>query len=140
MSTWNGIGTKYLGFGYKQPDGSHNATEWFVLNLMPIIPLRRYQLEVGKTRYASGAVGSTLTTEYLVLGRTRLRPLEVLATYLTWWIVVPGIALAPLVAASQLTAGDGSQSGVLVVFGLVWLLAFPITLMVVSKRARGLPR
>ena len=49
MSTVMGVGTRYLGFSFRRPDDTHEATEWFVLLYMPIIPLRRQTLLVGET-------------------------------------------------------------------------------------------
>jgi hypothetical protein len=54
MSTWNGIGTKFMGFTGKMPDGTHHATKWFVICGLPVIPLRRYRLTVGKTEHFGG--------------------------------------------------------------------------------------
>ena len=84
-----GVGTRYLGFSFCRPDGTHDATEWFVLLYMPIIPLRRHTLLVGETsgRYAAGTV--SYVTRYEIVHETRPRTLEVLATYLTWWAWFP---------------------------------------------------
>ncbi|MCX4546107.1 hypothetical protein [Streptomyces sp. NBC_01565] len=144
MSTWNGIGTKYLGFSRKQSDGSHHATEWFVVNYLPVVPLRRYRLVVGRTNHTPGSTGgSTSTTEYHVLGRTRLRVLEVLATYLTWWVAGPALVLSPflLMAWANPDFGRGSSfwSGVVVIGGLTWVVGLPIVLISASRRWRELP-
>lgn len=89
MSTVMGTGTRYLGFSFRRPDGTHDATEWFELLHMPIIPLRRHTLVVGETsgHYAAGAI--SYLTRYGILHESRPRPLDVLATYLTWWVLVP---------------------------------------------------
>ncbi|MER5808599.1 hypothetical protein ABT143_10470 [Streptomyces sp. NPDC002033] len=144
MSTWNGIGTKYLGFGRRQSDGSHHATEWFVISYMPVVPLRRYRLLVGATQYVPGAVGGgTSTTPYHVLERTRLRVLDVLATYLAWWVAGPALVLGPffLMARVAPDAGRGSAfwSGVVVIGGLVWVVGLPVLLISRTRRWRGLP-
>ncbi|MFG2621408.1 hypothetical protein ACGFXC_27715 [Streptomyces sp. NPDC048507] len=144
MSTWNGIGTKYLGFGRRRPDGSHHATEWFVIGFMPVVPLRRYRLVVGATRYVPGAAGGgTSTTAYHVLERTRLRVPDVLATYLAWWVAGPALVLGPFFLLARLApdAGRGSAfwSGVVVIGGLVWVVGLPVLLVSRSRRWRGLP-
>ncbi|MFE3934924.1 hypothetical protein ACFXPJ_14325 [Streptomyces goshikiensis] len=144
MSTWNGIGTKYLGFSRRQPDGSHHATEWFVISYMPVVPLRRYRLVVGTTEYTPGAVGgSTSTTAYRVLGRSPVRVLDVLATYLAWWIVGPALVLGPFFlmarAAPAVGRGAGVWCGVIVIGGLVWIVGLPLLLVSRSRRWRDLP-
>ncbi|MET9963520.1 hypothetical protein ABZ128_31360 [Streptomyces sp. NPDC006326] len=144
MSTWNGIGTKYLGFSRARADGSHHATEWFVVASMPIVPLRRHHLVVGRTTYTRGtAAGSTSTTTYRLLGRTRLRWRDVLATYAAWWVVGPALVLAPFLLLSWADgdAGRGSAfwSGVIVIGGLVWVVGLPFLLITLSRRRRGLP-
>ncbi|ATZ28964.1 hypothetical protein ACFZBM_39125 [Streptomyces lavendulae] len=144
MSTWNGIGTKYLGFSHRRPDGSHHATEWFVISYMPVVPLRRYRLVVGPTEYAPGAVGgSTSTTAYRVLGRSTVRVRDVLATYLIWWVAGPALTLGPFFLMARVAPGAGRGSafwsGVILIGGLVWIVGLPVLLISRSRRWRGLP-
>ncbi|MEV8477908.1 hypothetical protein [Streptomyces sp. NPDC051173] len=144
MSTWNGIGTKFLGYSRVRPDGTHHATEWFVLNFMPVIPLRRYRLKVGATTYTPGSIsGSTSATSFELFGRTRLKLLEVLATYIAWWIIGPGIAASPFLLMSCIDTDFGRGSslwrGVVVIAGLLWVVGAPMTLIMVTNRVRKLP-
>ncbi|MFE2144710.1 hypothetical protein ACFXA3_23735 [Streptomyces sp. NPDC059456] len=144
MSTWNGIGTKYLGFSRKRVDGSHHATEWFVISYMPVVPLRRYRMVVGATRYAVGSAGgSTSTTAYRVLERSPMRVLDVLATYLVWWVAGPSLVVCPFVLMSwadpDAGRGSGLWSGVIVIGALVWVVGLPLLLLSLSRRWRGLP-
>ncbi|MCX4457518.1 hypothetical protein OG585_33615 [Streptomyces sp. NBC_01340] len=66
MSTWNGAGTKYLGYGYRNRDGGHHATRWAVLFDMPVVPLRRPRPTVGSTVFKATGNGSSSLTQYTV--------------------------------------------------------------------------
>jgi hypothetical protein len=139
MSTWNGIGTKYLGFGFMQPDGSHNATRWFVVVDMPILPLGRYRLRVGDTAFTQDGYRNITTTQYRVLGSTRIHLLEVLATYLTWWIIAPGIVIAPIGLMISLDNSSDFGDTVTAIGAIVWLVGSMIALTTGTKRVRRLP-
>lgn len=137
MSTIAGFGTKYLGFSKRQPDGTHTATEWAVA-ILPVCPLRRHQLVVGTTtgHYHRGAI--SYVTPYRIVASTRLRPLEILATYLTWWVLVPGIAVAPIVllSRSDSQASDGFGPNLL---AILWLFFVPAGIERSARQVRQLP-
>ena len=144
MSIWNGIGTTYLGFSRRLPDGGHHATQWFVVMYMPIVPLRRYRLLVGRTTYGT----SVSTTEYRVLERGALRPAEVLVTYGVWWIFGPAVLALPWLLMAGLihlgvidnTTGTASSwlTVAMVLVGLAWMVAAPMTISTRARRIRGL--
>lgn len=138
MSIRMGVGTRYLGFSFRRPDGTHDATKWFVLLYMPIVPLRRHTLLVGETsgHYAAGAV--SYVTRYVIRRDARPRPLEVLATYLTWWVAVPGIAVAPLVLLNASDA-EAADEFFPVLLAIGWLLAVPVGVSKIAARVRRLP-
>ena len=137
MSTTAGFGTKYLGFSKRRPDGTHTATEWAVA-ILPVWPLRRHQLVVGMTsgQYHRGTI--SYVTPYRIVASTRLRPLEILATYLTWWVLVPGIAVGPIVllnlSGSQAKDGFGPN-----LLAILWLIFVPAGIERLARQVRQLP-
>lgn len=138
MSSVIGTGTAYRGFSRRRPDGTHDATEWAVLFHLPIVPRRRHTLVVGPTTGQYAAGGLTYTTRYRLVRQTPLRPVEILATYLTWWILVPGLALAPLLL---LTASGSRAADDFLPVGLTiaWLVAVPVVTSKIGARVRELP-
>lgn len=138
MSTWNGIGTKFLGFTPRLHDGSHYATKWFVYVHMPIIPLRRYRLTIGESSYARRSNGSVETTQYGLHAISRPKVLEVLATYLAWWIVGPALIALPYLSFT-LFPHHGVWVGILLIAGIIWLGVGPALLITKSRHLRGLP-
>ncbi|MFF9409486.1 hypothetical protein ACF1B0_28795 [Streptomyces anandii] len=144
MSTWNGIGTKYLGFGDRNRDGSHHATEWFVLFDLPVVPLRRHRLTVGARVYDSAGNGTRVTTRYTVHEETPLRGGEIARTYLVWWLVGPLIAVGP--AALLLWSLRDKQDGgfgfwMFVLFvSVAWVMGAATVMVASGRRRRGLPK
>ncbi|GAA5021557.1 hypothetical protein [Kitasatospora paranensis] len=143
MSTWNGIGTKYLGFGHRRPDGSHHATRWVVLFDLPVIPLSRHRLRVGATLHTMRGTASQSVTGYEVLDEGTMVVREVLTTLLVYWIVGPLIALGPVVLV-LLAIGDaqlGFVAWLLILAAcLTWVVAVPTTMGSASRKRLGLPK
>lgn len=78
-----------------------------------------------------------------VLGRSPVRVLDVLATYLTWWVAGPALVLSPFLlmawAAPEGGRGSAFWSGVIVVGALVGVVGLPLLLISRSRRRRDLP-
>ncbi|MFE1754458.1 hypothetical protein [Streptomyces anandii] len=144
MSTWNGIGTKYLGFGDRNRDGSHHATEWFVLFDLPVVPLRRHRLTVGASVYVPSGNGGRTITRYTVHEETPLRGGEIARTYLVWWLVGPLIAVGPAAlllwsVSDKQDGGFGFWAFVLAV-SVAWVVGAATVMSAVNRRRRGLPK
>ncbi len=101
MSTIQGCGTKFLGFSSRDEKGCNFATKWFVLFYWPIIPLKRYYLEIGGSNSSSAGVTFTTSRSYTIFKTTRVHFLEVLMTYLYIYIVLPVCAVCPNAFISQ---------------------------------------
>ncbi|MCH5670424.1 hypothetical protein [Streptomyces gilvus] len=144
MSTVNGIGTKFLGFGYRNRDGSHYATQWFVVLDLPILPLRRYRLTVGADVHHPLGAGSRTLTRYVLHEETRLDSGEIMLTYLTWWLLGPLVVAGP--AALLLWAISGNEHGGLgfwaffLSLSLAWVVGTATAMTNYGKRRHGLPR
>ena len=80
------------------------------------------------------------TTDYRIVCQTRLRVMEILATYLTWWVLVPGAAVAPLVlfrkSGWKVMGSDLLPS----LLGILWLIGMPIGVTKFAARLRDLPK
>lgn len=86
LSSWNGIGLTLYGKDKIEEDGSYVATKWFILFLLPIIPLGSYRVLVSDSRtIARGAETSYLMT------KTDFNTGQVIKTYLIGWSI--GIAI-----------------------------------------------
>ncbi len=59
MSTLNGIGTLYYDWQANH-DSTANATRWFVVFFLPVIPLQRVRLRVWATEQKRSGVLDTL--------------------------------------------------------------------------------
>ena len=104
MATINGIGTLRYDW-QKRGDGTADATVWFVILLLPALPIRREHVKVHKGAPIPagfldhiGAMigfGSGFHSHIEVLGRSPLKLLRVLRTYFLGFVVVPLICLSP---------------------------------------------
>lgn len=98
MATINGLGTMRYDWS-RRPDGTAEATLWFVIFFLPIVPLRREHLRVVtaepekpgllSTLAAFGGAGSGWKTSIEVLDRIPQTPWRVLRTYLLGFIGFP---------------------------------------------------
>ncbi|MEU9993623.1 hypothetical protein AB0E10_44210 [Streptomyces sp. NPDC048045] len=144
MSTWNGIGTKYLGFGDRNRDGSHHATEWFVLLDLPVVPLHRRRLTVGHTVYTPIGNGSRSVTRYIVHEETPLDGREIVRTYLIWWLLGPLVAGGPaaLLLWSVRDKQDGGFGFWAFVLGIsvAWVMGAAVAMTTYNRRRRSLPK
>jgi hypothetical protein len=101
MSTVNGVGTMRYDWAHL-PDGTAEATLWFVVGFFPLIPLKRQRLQVvsdraqpstiAKAAMATTAYGEGFRSEMMVLGNAPMNPARVLRTYFYGWIVTPLLA------------------------------------------------
>lgn len=98
MATINGLGTMRYDWSHR-PDGTAEATLWFVIFFLPIVPMRREHLRVVKaetekpgflsTLAAVGGAGSGWKTSIEVLDQIPQTPWRVIKTYLLGFIGVP---------------------------------------------------
>lgn len=62
MSTFNGIGTQFVGECCQEEDGSYIATYWFTISHIPIIPF--YSARIHGQYSEAVAMGYSTLTEY----------------------------------------------------------------------------
>jgi len=70
MSTVNGFGTLYYGWRAR-PDGTAEATRWFVAAFFPVIPLYQHRIRVLNTRDDHAIFYLFAGRAYLVTGMGR---------------------------------------------------------------------
>ncbi|MFD5478763.1 hypothetical protein [Streptomyces hawaiiensis] len=121
LGTYNAIGTMLLHNSRADESGGFFATCWFMV-ILPVVPLSRYY--VRQTGYSdeSGLFSIRTTTSYEIVGRSRVRWIEVVRTYLVWWIVMPTAFVGPIVAAVGREDENAGLYGMFVSVGLVFLL------------------
>jgi hypothetical protein len=150
MGTHNGFGTLYYGWKHR-PDGTAEATRWFVAAFFPVVPLRRMHVRVLDTK-------DPTATFLLLAGHgfgTRLEEIEqlpldwrsILKTYLNGYVVVPVILIAPvavLVGILLLLEGPGRQLGidpkgvtVAIILTVVCLLYWGLVVAYILDHASG---
>jgi hypothetical protein len=101
MSTINGVGTTRYDWSHLS-DGTAEATLWFVIGFLPIVPLKRQRLQLLSTAPESpSAIGVGLSalgfsrgfsTEMAILEPAPLRLAGVLRTYFFGFVVAPFLA------------------------------------------------
>ena len=106
MSTVNGFGTRYYGWGHCQ-DGTSTATKWITAFYVPVVPLERHSLKVVTDfdndpvhvePIAGGAFGISASQldHYAILGKTQLIAFEILVTYVKAYVLLPILMVLPL--------------------------------------------
>jgi hypothetical protein len=96
LGTVMGIGEALYRNTSPDATGRYFATSWFTL-LLPIVPLGRYYVSQGETQTEyTPIVGSKVSTEYRFYGRSRLRLVEIVRTFLYCWGLAAGL-FGPLV-------------------------------------------
>jgi hypothetical protein len=136
MSTVNGCGTLYYDWSHL-PDGTAEATKWFVVAFLPLVPLRREHLQVithgEKPSFLSLKSSSAWTVQYQVFNVVPMSYYGVARTYAKAYLLLPIVLLAPLLLAGlilkllypqRLTAGQMTTleiSAVVIAYGSVLL-------------------
>ncbi|GAA2251260.1 hypothetical protein GCM10010415_08560 [Streptomyces atrovirens] len=121
LGTHSAMGTMLLHNSRADDSGCFFATQWLMI-ILPVVPLRRYYVRQGRITIE----GSSTTTEYEIVGRSRIRAVEVIRTYLFFWVAVPAAVLGPVLASiawDDDPSGDDAQLvGMFVAVGLLLLL------------------
>jgi hypothetical protein len=88
MSTFNGIGTKLLGFSKVDEYGCCYATKWFTIFFLPIIPLERIRIKRDtENKYVF---------KYHILEQGKNPDWKnILSTYLYGWVLFPLFIFTP---------------------------------------------
>lgn len=94
LGTFNGFGVQLLGGSRTDDTGRRFMTAWFMLSL-PLIPLGRYYVRKGATTFDGNMAYSVERTDYTFSGVARLRLLDVVRTYLVFWLIGPATVLLP---------------------------------------------
>ena len=145
MSTVNGIGTTRYDW-QRRPDGTAEATVWFVIFFFPIIPLRREHLRVvgsgirrsGFLETVSAFLGAGVgyQTSIELLGSMPLAPIGVLRTWFMGFVIVPfvtiGLPMLLMVGSLVVLNKFGMQPNAVVnktapvvgIGGLLWAACF----------------
>lgn len=137
LSTFNGIGTRLLGWRQHE-DGTATATVWFTFLYLPLFPMGRWRL-VSPTPYDFEPTFSlrqlfavllpdkSVTTGYSFVEWLKISGEEVLFTYLYAYLWVPFKVVAPIWLLIQFRPppdkNDGSVTGMFIVavLSMVWL-------------------
>ncbi|GEM_PF-4949550 len=93
MSTFNGIGTRFLGFSKTEAGDAYYATNWFTFLFFPVIPLYRAKVILKKTEQD----WSVLKKKYDILSKEKLSAKEIFSTYLFGWILIPLFIVWPVI-------------------------------------------
>ncbi|WP_434444479.1 hypothetical protein [Lentzea sp. E54] len=131
LGTGQGIGFTLLHNTRPDEHGRFFATRWFML-LFPVVPLGRYHVRLAGETTGGGFTSVSVTTAYQLLGRSRLRPVEILRTYLMFWVVMPVMFVGPIIAGIALqdpNSWDSDENmplaaGVSILMVVVFLAAF----------------
>ncbi|MEM7474751.1 MAG: hypothetical protein AAF483_07150 [Planctomycetota bacterium] len=104
MSTVNGVGTLYYDWQANE-DGTANATRWFVLCFLPIVPLKRERVLVKRgPRKKSGildgmlallGVGAGFEAQIYFLAQIPNPPARIFKTYLLAYLAIPVLLILP---------------------------------------------
>jgi hypothetical protein len=121
LGTYNAIGTMLLHNSRADESGGFFATCWFMV-ILPVVPLGRYYVRQTGYRDEGGPLSIRTTTTYEIFGRSRLRWIEVVRTYLAWWIVMPAAIFVPFAATVGRESENAELYGMAVSGGLVLLL------------------
>ncbi len=112
-STWNGIGTSFIGAKDRYPDDSFVTTEWFVFLTLPVIPLRSLRV-----LFLGNSTGwRRSSSKYHVIGGAPLDIKNILLTYfITIISVISGIWLFFTIMSAFAYTNWGPVVGVLGLF------------------------
>jgi hypothetical protein len=142
LSSFNGIGFGLKGFTRKDSSGMYFATRYFTVVYLPVLPLDRFYLTETGIQYQDIGVASTTVTSYRIVGRSRLRIVEILRTYL-YFLLTLSIVLVPIL----LWLGHADELGEAIGFWWVlggfvgWLLGsvVGIAVLTITYRDRWAP-
>jgi hypothetical protein len=84
MWTINGVGTKLLGKKNIANDNSYQATKWFVIFYMPIIPLKTYRVLEMPTLHL-GKVENNKLQEFKMLP-IKFDITQIIKTFVSYWV------------------------------------------------------
>lgn len=121
LETYNAIGTMLLHNSRADESGGFFATCWFMV-ILPVIPLGRYYVRQTGYRDESGFFSTKTTTSYEIIGRSQVRWIEVVRTYVAWWIVMPTALVGPIFAAAGWEDQNAELYGMFISVGLILLL------------------
>ena len=128
LFTYNGHGRTLLGFTRPDNAGGRFATVWEVAFNLPLFPRGRFYLFEGHSslQASDGPIGhqSLMRTQYRFVGRTGLKPTELLGTYVWGWLMCPAVAGLSLWLIIELFAvvdGLGGPKILSMVVFFVWL-------------------
>ena len=116
LSSVNGIGFGLKGFTRKDANGMYFGTRYFSVLYLPIVPRERFYLAEVSSSFENRGVSQSTKTRYQIAGRSKLRGDEVLRTYLSHWILVPGFIGGPI----ALLLGNSNKLADSI--GFIWVL------------------
>ena len=110
---------------------------------LPLYPLGRYYLFEGHSSLQEGGYQSLVRTNYRFVGRTRLKPAEVLGPYVWGWLLCPaaaGLTIWLLIELYGVLDGLDVPEFLTIGLFLVWLallLVAPIGVLLGMTMLRG---
>ncbi|GAA5153100.1 hypothetical protein GCM10023214_05610 [Amycolatopsis dongchuanensis] len=96
LGTGQGFGFMFLHNTRPDARGAFFTTRWLMI-VLPIVPLGRYYVRQGPTTDSAGFSSVGTSTEYTILGRSRLRLVELLRTLALFWVVFPAAGVGPII-------------------------------------------
>jgi hypothetical protein len=112
-STWNGIGTTYIGARDRYPDGSFVTTEWFVVLMIPVLPIKSSRV----VHLGSSSGWRRHSSQYLIREDAPNDIRHVLSTYfITIASIVSGIWLFYTIMSSYAYTSWGPIAGIIGIF------------------------
>jgi len=112
-ASWNGIGTTYIGARDRYPDGSFVTTEWFVILMIPIIPIRS-----SRVLYLGSSSGWRRHSNQYMIGEIVPNDIKhILSTYfITIVSILSGIWLLYTIMLSYAYTSWGPIAGIIGLF------------------------
>lgn len=127
FATYDAFGTTLLHNSRPDGGGRFFATQWFMI-ILPVAPMARYWVRQGAT-YQSGP--GTETTEYEISARSRLRAIEIVRTYLYFWLIVPASFLGPITYGVYWSPSRTNNTETMYMFGCM-LVSVALLLLVLG--------
>ncbi|MFI2374921.1 hypothetical protein ACH5AO_07610 [Streptomyces sp. NPDC018964] len=121
LETYNALGTMLLHNSRADESGGFLATCWFMI-ILPLFPLGRYYVRQTGFSDESGLLSTRTITRYEIIGRSRVRWIETVRTYLAFWIVVPAIVVGPVIVSLDMKDENAQLYAMFISVGLMILV------------------
>jgi hypothetical protein len=125
--TTYGFGKKIVGVTRMDERGGHFGTLWWFAFGLPVLPRFRLRFAYGETNSEVSGRRITMRTEYLVQGKTKLKPVEVIKTLLYRWLLAPGFFAVPLFVYFMYIDAIVDDWGIIAIaLPIAWVIGVPV--------------